>query len=291
MQKCYARHEFQDLPADVASLLASLGEYECLRSWPRDLGELVEDLAGAEPFTIILLVEYLAGEHWGRKKYVDMRRVEIASELDEVVFSHFARELNDRMFEYLKEHEDPEDRYLKKLVGEYYPRAREILREDYKLGYPRSWKRKWRSKRYMKPRVKVEKNRRLEMPFPLCWAGRSCALQFYFAASSKKWVRGCGSGSGTRESHSYFGLAFAELSKRLDIPSYILVYDRDNILRYVDGIETFVLLPDCVGFNCDVAFEAVQTLMNNTLHIEYDYSDDYTEIERIGVLRRQPLTT
>ena len=51
---------------------------------------------------------------------------------------------------------------------------------------------------------------------------------------------------------SYFGLAFIELSRRISIPSYILVYDRDNILRFVTQRDGFLIIPDSMGSNCEV---------------------------------------
>ena len=98
---------------------------------------------------------------------------------------------------------------------------------------------------------------------------------------SQSYARGCGSGSGSREAHSYFGLAFLERAKHVAIPSYILVYDRDNVLRFVDGLDTFCLMPRDMGMNCEVDYKTVSRLMAPALKVDATRSEDWSEISEI----------
>ena len=161
-------------------------------------------------FTVVLFAEPLAGEHWRYKKYVAMRRESICSELEELIHREFWGELNKKMADHLRNHEDPDNEHLNKLVMSYYPQAKRILRARYQELHPRSWQQKWQSRAYLKPRTKVEKQRRCDMPDPFCWWNTLHPQQFYFMEQSRTYARGCGSGSGSREAHSYFGLAFLE---------------------------------------------------------------------------------
>ena len=283
-QRLIPRKTFHPPPPPVAGLLNSLAEYQPVTGWPRDYRALADALADSEPFTIILFVEPLAPEHWRRKSHMVMRRVELVSELDETVFRHFGRELNTRMADWLRDHRDPDDRHLKKLVRSYYPQARRILKAEYRERYPRAWKRRWAEGGYLRPRRKVECRRRYDLPAPLGLWSTGVTQQFYFTRRSKTFARGCGTGSGSREAHSYFGLAFLELTRRgVSIPSHILIYDKHNRLLLADSLRSFALYPALMGSNCSESFETVQNLMPNGLVVTATESDDYSEISKIQV--------
>jgi hypothetical protein len=275
------RRAFRDLPEVLRKQLGSMGDYTGASVGKRDVHHLANSIAKNEPFTIILFGEPLAHEHCRRKKFVEITRHQIASELDEVVFENFGRELNCRMADYLRDHGDPEDVYLNRLVREYYPRAKRILQKH----HPKVWERDWKAGKYTRPRTVIERQRRYDMPKPLCWAGTSLSQQFYFMRKTHTYARGCSSGSGSREVHSYFGLAFMELSTCISIPSYILVYDKDNLLRYVTQRNEFVLTPDLIGHNCDVPYRTIKQTMKNTLKAHPIRSADYTEISGVRIVR------
>ncbi|MFC2173029.1 hypothetical protein ACFLU6_10425 [Acidobacteriota bacterium] len=282
-EKSYSRDDFKDIPRHASRFLVSLENHRGPRSWPRDYKLLAEKLDDENPVTVILFCELLARQHWKYKRYVDMRRVELMSEIDEAVFRHFSTEINQRMADYLEKHSDPDDLHLGTLTREYYPEAKKILRKEYKCRYPRSWKNKWHEKRYLKPRKRLEKKRRYDMPVPL-GLGETCSpQQFYFMRKSGAYVRGGHTGSSLRENHSYYGLAFLALSRERQIPSYILVYDRDNVLRFVDRLRTFVLLPDSMGSNCHEDRRTIHRMMKNRPVARAVHSQDCVEVEKIHV--------
>jgi len=231
-----ARRRFRRPPRPVADLLRSLAEYQPVSSWPRDHRALADQVADAEPFTILLCAEPLAREHRRRKTHTTMQRVELVSALDETVFRHFERQLSARMAEWLRHHPDPEDAHLRALVRAYYPQARTLLRAELREAFPRAWRRRWAARAWSKPRLRIECRRRYDLPAPLGMWTTDIPQQFYFMRRTRTFDRGCSSSSGAREVHSYFGLAFLELTRRgTGIPCYILVYDRHNQLCWPTG--------------------------------------------------------
>jgi hypothetical protein len=256
------RQEFRPPPLAVADLLLSLATYHPASAWPRDCRALADTLGDAEPFSIILFAEPLAPEHWRRRSHTAMQRVELVSELDETVYRHFDRELNDRMAEWLRDHRDPDDVHLRHLVREYHPQAKAILRAECRDRHPRTWKRRWSERRYACPRLKIECRRRYDLPAPLGLWTTGVPHQFYFMRRSRTYERGCSSGSSTREAHSYFGLAFLELTRRgLRIPCHILIYDRHNRLLLAGTLPDFALYAGSMGSNCAESHDTVRALM------------------------------
>ena len=51
-------------------------------------------------------------------------------------------------------------------------------------------------------------------------------------------------------------------------PHHIFVYDKDNILRYVDTLEKLCLAPSDMGSNYQVNPEEMQQLLRDTLRVE-----------------------
>ncbi|MBU4365966.1 MAG: hypothetical protein L6437_07595 [Kiritimatiellae bacterium] len=278
----YAGSKFTNVPRDLAALLVSLKGFHGAAIGERDYRNLADSIVGTEPFTIILFTEPLAFEYARRKEYIETIKHQIDSELDETVFNNFGSEINENMFVFLRTHEDPEDVHLNRLIRQYYPKAKIILRQR----HPMAWARNWKAGKYAAARIRIERRRRYDMPGPLCWGATNLPQQFYFMNSTSTYARGCSSGSGTREAHSYFGLAFIELSKRISIPSYILVYDRDNVLRFVARQDKFLIIPDSMGSNCEVDNKIVSALMRRAWQVKAVESPDYSRIREIRIFRR-----
>jgi len=280
-----ARRRFRRPPRPVADLLRSLAEYQPVSSWPRDHRALADQVADAEPFTILLCAEPLAREHWRRRTHTTMQRVELVSALDETVFRHFERQLSARMAEWLRHHPDPEDAHLRALVREYYPQARTILRAELREAFPRAWRRQWAARAWSKPRLRIECRRRYDLPAPLGLWTTDVPQQFYFMRRTRTFDRGCSSSSGAREVHSYFGLAFLELTRRgTGIPCYILVYDRHNQLLLADRLPFFVLHQGAMGSNCAEPRATVRALMRSACTVEVTGEPDGTGIHEVRVI-------
>jgi len=92
---------------------------------------------------MIIEEELLDPSHFWDKRYVKITTEQIMSELDETVLRYFEREINAWMAEFLEHDRDAENRYFRKLLKEYYPQARRILRDQYRDLYPRAWKKKF----------------------------------------------------------------------------------------------------------------------------------------------------
>jgi len=118
----YPRAKFKDLPRDLAAPLASLNGFCGASVGERDCRRLADSIAETDPFTIILFTEPLAFEHCRRKEYVEMTRHKTDSELDETVFNNFGDEINEKMIVFLRNHRDPEDVHLNRLMRQYYPK-------------------------------------------------------------------------------------------------------------------------------------------------------------------------
>jgi hypothetical protein len=52
------------------------------------------------------------------------------------------------------------------------------------------------------------------------------------------------------------------------IPSHIFVYDKDNILRYVDTLKNLCLAPTDMGSNYHLNHEEMRQLLCDTLRVE-----------------------
>jgi hypothetical protein len=284
IERVIRRNAFRPPGGVLTELLASLAEYQPVTAWPRDVRALADTLVEAEPFTILLFAELLAPEHWRRKTYTIMRAVELVSELDETVYRHFDRELNNRMADWLRNHRDPENAYLRKLVREYHPQARRILRAKYQDRYPRTWQQRWAEGGYLRPRRKVECRRRYDLPAPLGLWETDVPQQFFFMQRSRTYARGCSTSSGSREIQSYLGLALLELTRRgLRSPSYILVYDCDNCLRVADSLPFLGIIPAAMGSNCDEPVEAVRNLTRFAATVRVVEEDSGASIREIRV--------
>jgi hypothetical protein len=92
--RIYNRSEFRAVPPHVDRRLASLGECQAWSDWPRDDEALAREVRNRVPFTVVLFSEPLAREHWRFRRYVEMRRVRLVSELDEIGFREFGDETN-----------------------------------------------------------------------------------------------------------------------------------------------------------------------------------------------------
>jgi len=277
----FPRKKFKDVLRGLVELLSSLKVYRTAPIKERDYDSLANSIAMTEPFTIILFTETLASEHARRKEYVETLKHGILSELDETVFSQYGNEINEKMAAFLRRHKDPKDIQLNRLIRQYYPEAKKILRRC----HPLTWERDWKSGKYTAARIRIEHRRKYDMPEPLCWGRTIFPQQFYFMRTTRTYARGCSSGSGTREAHSYFGLAFIEMSKRISIPSYILVYDRDNVLRFVARRDEFLIIPDSMGSNCEVDFKIVSALVAKAWKVTRVESPDYSTIKEIRIFR------
>jgi len=282
------RKDFRPLPEDLKEALNSLSEYRLANPFPLNCRhddiarELTRCRSGLR--SIIVFKERLDDTHWNDPRFVKIIREKINSEIDEVVFRDFGRELNERMAEYLKRNQDPDDEHLKFLIREYYPSARRILREQYKEAYPRSWKKKFSSKKITASRIEIRRDRLYEMPQPLCWwDGRNSYQQYFMIPSQKAICQGGGAGSSQRETQSLFGLAFSLVDAQKRIPTHILVYDRHNVLLFVTTVKRLCLVPNDMGRNYDLPHDRVRKLLRNVL--EATISGEIWHIEAVSTTR------
>ena len=63
-------------------------------------------------------------------------------------------------------------------------------------------------------------------------------------------------------------MPFALFNQIQAIPSHIFVYDKDNILRYVDTLEKLCLVPTDMGSNYHLNHKEMQQLLRETLRVE-----------------------
>lgn len=221
------------------------------------------------PFTVIIEEELLDPLHSWDKRYVKITTEEILSELDETVLRYFEREINDRMAKFLEHGCDTEDQFFRKLLKEYYPKARGILRDRYKESYPHAWKKKITIEKMARPRKKRHRERLYAIPEPLnYWDSRNSYQQYFAVPEFKVLWQGGGGSSGQRETQSKLGFAFALFNQTQRIPSHIFVYDKDNILRYVDTLKKLCLAPSDMGSNYRLNHQEMRQVLRDTLRVE-----------------------
>jgi len=274
--KIYGRASFKEIPPVVQRILQSLKDYRFghgreefhQASDHRRIARLMKQ-APCSPFTIIIEEELLDPSHFWDKRYVKITTEQIMSELDEIVLRYFEREINARMAEFLEHDRDAENRYFRKLLKEYYPQARRILRDQYKELYPRAWKKKFTMEKISKPRKKRRRERLYAIPEPLnYWDSRNSYQQYFALPEYKVLWQGGGGSSGQRETQSKLGFAFALFNQIQAIPSHIFVYDKDNILQYVDTLKKLCLAPTDMGSNYHLNHKEMQQLLRDTLRVE-----------------------
>jgi hypothetical protein len=224
--------------------------------------------AHCSPFTIIIEEELLDPSHFWDKRYVKITMERIVSELDETVLRYFEREINVEMAEFLEHHRDPENRHFQTLLRKYYPKTRGILRDHYREMYPRAWKKKFTMEKISKPRRKKRRERLYALPEPMnCWDSRNSYQQYFAIPEYKVLAQGGGGSSGQRETQSKFGFGFALFNRTQAIPSTILVYDKDNVLRYVDTIDGLCLAPADMGSNYHLDYKTMRQVLPDTLRV------------------------
>ncbi len=272
----FTRESFKKIPPHVQGMLESLKDYG-LGHGSEQLGQAsdhrqiarIMEQAPCSPFTIIVEEELLDPSHSWDKRYVKITTEHIVSELDETVLRHFDREISIRMAQFLEHNRDPENRYVRHLLKEYYPQAKRILREEYKEFYPRAWKKKFTMEKISKPRKQRRRERVYAMPEPLNhWDNRNSYQQYFAIPEYKVLRRGGGGSSGQRETQSKFGFAFAVYNQSHPIPSHILVYDKDNTLRYVDTLAQLCLAPNDMGSNYHLDHDEMYQLLDRSLRVE-----------------------
>jgi len=235
----------------------------------RQIAHLMKQ-APCSPFTIIIEEELLDPSHFLDKRYVKITTEEIVSELDETVLRYFEHEINARMAKFLEHDRDAENRYFRKLLKEYYQQARRILRDQYKELYPRAWKKKFTIEKISKRRKKRHRERLYAIPEPLnYWDSRNSYQQYFAMPEYKVLWQGGGGSSGQRETQSKLGFAFALFNQIQAIHSHIFIYDKDNVLRYVDTLEKLCLVPTDMGSNYQLNHKEMQQLLRDTLRVEH----------------------
>jgi hypothetical protein len=121
--------------------------------------------------------------------------------------------------------------------------------------------------------LKAQKKRRRErlyaLPEPLnYWDSRNSYQQYFAVPEYKVLWQGGGGNSGQRETRSKLRFAFALFNQTQAIPSHIFVYDKDNILRYVDTFDKLCLAPTDMGSNYQLNHKEMQQLLRDTLRVE-----------------------
>jgi hypothetical protein len=274
--KRYSQDSFKEIPPDVGQTLQSLKNYgfgDSSHAFTRtsDHLQIARSMkqGHCSPFTIIIEEELLAPSHFWDKRYVKITMERIISELDETVLRCFEREINVEMAEFLEHHRDPENRHFQTILRKYYPKAKGILRDQYREIYPRAWKTKFTMEKISKPRKKKRRERLYAFPEPLnYWDSRNSYQQYFAIPEYKVLAQGGGGSSGQRETQSKLGFAFALFNQTQPIPSTILVYDKDNVLRYVDTIERLCLVPADMGSNYHLNHKEMRRSLRGSYRVE-----------------------
>jgi hypothetical protein len=273
--KIYGRDSFEEIPPKVHKTVQSLRDYRLgydsdpfgRASDHFQIARLMKK-ANSSPFTIIIEEELLDPSHSWDKRYVKITMERIVSELDETVLRYFDREINLEMAEFLERQRDPENCHFRTILRKYYPKAKRILRDQYREIYPWAWKTKFTMEKISKPRKKKRRERLYAFPEPLnYWDSRNSYQQYFVIPDYNLLAQGGGGSSGQRETQSKFGFAFALFNQTQPIPSTILVYDKDNVLRYVDTIERLCLVPADLGSNYRLNYKEIREVLRDTLGI------------------------
>ncbi|MFH1970452.1 MAG: hypothetical protein ABIJ53_09070, partial [Verrucomicrobiota bacterium] len=66
-------------------------------------------------------------------------------------------------------------------------------------------------------------------------------------------------------------------------PNHLLIYDKDNTLRFVTQQDGFLIIPDSMGSNCEIDHKTISALIAGTWKVQVVESPDYTEIKEIRI--------
>jgi len=126
------------------------------------------------------------------------------------------------------------------------------------------------------PRIYTSYDRIFHMPKPLnWWDEKNPWQQWFFLDNGEKieYIHG-GGGSSQRENHGRFAHVCGTLQKQgQDISTLILLYDKDNVLRFVKKLDTFKAMCQHISGNYAVDYGEAKEYLKGML-IDFERTED-----------------
>jgi hypothetical protein len=106
-------------------------------------------------------------------------------------------------------------------------------------------------------------------------------VQFYFIPETEEMRVGTYIGSGYRQTQSVYALSLALMSKDIDVPTHLLIYDRDNKMKHVFSSQELIVQPHEVLQTVDL--ETSDEVLKNTIKGYGSRSEDFQLVNKIFI--------
>jgi hypothetical protein len=271
----YTRKDWKKIPEEVQRMLDSVKEYG---TWEGEYHRLNhEDIARRlmredklTPFSVIILTEFLDEAHENDEKYVIKEEVEIVSELEEAWIKLLDKDekIIPEINQYERKHDVDRDTAIGVVREKHLSQLIEGLRDKYE-----EWEEPFDEEKIKQLRTETETNRRYNVvPELFNWGfGGGWFQQYFIIPEERLIISGSGAGSGTRENHNRYGLAFNLFDREIKrIPTYLFVYDKHNQFNFVDRLDRFCLVYRELGSNYHLSRYEMEPILKDTSLLVWD---------------------
>jgi hypothetical protein len=112
-------------------------------------------------------------------------------------------------------------------------------------------------------------------------ANSQAYVQFYFIPETEEMRTGTYIGSGYRQTQSVYALSLALMSKDIDIPTHLLIYDRNNKMKHVFSSRELIVQPHEVLQTVDL--ETSDKILKDTIKAYGSRSEDYKLVRNVFI--------
>jgi len=234
--------------------------------------------------TIIIVKEMLDDDNRRNKKYVKWIRTPRCSFVQEQVNKYFydnqwVCQTQAEKIAKLKNIDEPKayDLLNKQLTQKFLKEHRQRMKT------PAKWKDQ--RQELTRDRFYYQIERIYKMPYPWCyWDARNSVVQTYFFTEKNtvSFASGGSGSSGQRENHSRCGFLCARCqNKGINIPTHIMVYDKNNNFKYLKSSKTLILSQHSLGFNYEINVTEAEKILKGIplLHFESGYFQPDQKVE------------
>ncbi|MBI4991424.1 hypothetical protein HZB96_05010 [Candidatus Gottesmanbacteria bacterium] len=247
--------------------------------------EVAGNLESKHPYTITILIENLNQNLWRRKEYVKQNKLLIQTKYTELLYRYFFEEYGEEKGNTLY------SQFLEKYRSRWIKAKQQYDIDDYIVNHelePRYKKiilQRFKDiEKLQKPRYRIERERYYRLPSPfdhIDWRNPYDNI-FIWREGKKSFARrGGGGSSGQREFNSKFIYGYALINKKHPVPSYIFIYNSQNLLRFIKKFRSLTVPRYDIGSNYFLPHETEIRILNKVRFLEWNILDNINEIRTL----------
>ena len=199
--------------------------------------EVFRELLDKRPYIVTVLIENLDPGLWRRKEYCKQIHIDRPSRYIELLYKMFHSDFS----------EQGANQTYQKWLEKYRPRwlcehknnelDAYIIKNELEPRYKTKILRRFSNhKEIFKPRYRIETERYYNLPLPfnhIDWRNPYDNIFIWHDGRSKLAVRGGSGSSWQRQINSAYLYGYACINKHAPIPSFLFIYDRENLLWFI----------------------------------------------------------